>query len=390
MPFLRPRTIRGQLVGGLILFEVLLIALFTGLLAKEQIREVHSRTVRRLEYQAMLLAVQAEDAIPKGDLLGLQHVVTTMLHATSVHQVQITDIHGKTLVSSNPLLDSGINLTPIEQHYLHIQRGPVIFESSKDAWEGVTPIVLHGETHGFVWISGDQETDRAQLRSLLKITFLSALIGVVGCTLLANLLARSIVRPLGVLLGATRQLIRDPEDTGAFPLKVYASNEAADLAMAFNLMVASVQEQRSGLNDTLALLDSMLANAPIGFAFFDQKFRFVRINQFLADMNGISIGKHLGRTLDEIFPESAAGPMQDCIREVFATGLPVQDVEVSGELHEEPDLHRSWLVNIYPVKTGVQSVRWVGAIIVDTDGRLRVTRSGFPARRFSLSWSSVT
>ena len=44
-----------------------------------------------------------------------------------------------------------------------------------------------------------------------------------------------------------------------------------DLIEAFNRMVASIEEQRSGLNDTLSLLDSMLANAPIGLAFFDRR-----------------------------------------------------------------------------------------------------------------------
>ena len=73
--------------------------------------------------------------------------------------------------------------------------------------------------------------------------------------------------------------------------------------MAFNLMVASIQEQRAGLNDTLALLDSMLANAPIGFAFFDRRLRFVRVNQFLAKMNGLPVSRHLGRKVREIFAE---------------------------------------------------------------------------------------
>ena len=36
------------------------------------------------------------------------------------------------------------------------------------------------------------------------------------------------------------------------------------------------------LLETLALLDSMLSNAPIGFAFFDRELRYVRVNEFLA------------------------------------------------------------------------------------------------------------
>jgi len=134
-------------------------------------------------------------------------------------------------------------------------------------------------------------------------------------------------------------------------------------------MVSSIEEQRSGLNDTLALLDSMLANAPIGFAFFDRKFRFVRVNQFLADMNHSSISRHLGRTVNEVFPESAAIPMQHAIDSVFESGTAVQDLELTGELDTHPSRVRSWLVNIYPVRTSTNVVRWVGAVIVDTTQR---------------------
>jgi signal transduction histidine kinase len=194
-------------------------------------------------------------------------------------------------------------------------------------------------------------------------------VAVLGCTLLATFMARTITKPLNVLMQATRQVVRDPEDTSGFPLQISSNNEAADLTMAFNMMVTSIEEQRAGLNDTLALLDSMLANAPIGFAFFDRKFRFVRVNQFLAGMNHISISRHLGRTVSEIFPPSAAVPLQRAIDSVFEREAAVQDLELTGEFAAHPRRKRSWLVNIYPVRTSSNAVRWVGAVIVDTTQR---------------------
>ena len=109
------------------------------------------------------------------------------------------------------------------------------------------------------------------------------------------------------LLAATRKLIRDPETKEGFPLEVTSANESADLTRAFNLMVTSMEEQRAGLSDTLALLDSMLENAPIGYAFFDRKFRYVRVNQFLAEMNQVPIGRHLGRTIEETASRAGRG-----------------------------------------------------------------------------------
>jgi nitrogen fixation/metabolism regulation signal transduction histidine kinase len=129
-------------------------------------------------------------------------------------------------------------------------------------------------------------------------------LGALGTAIIAGTLAGSITRPLRALLTATRRLIRDPETKEGFPLEVTSTNESADLTRAFNLMVTSMDEQRAGLSDTLALLDSMLENAPIGFGFFDRKFRYVRVNQFLADMNQAPIGRHLGRTIAEMLPGS--------------------------------------------------------------------------------------
>ncbi len=73
--------------------------------------------------------------------------------------------------------------------------------------------------------------------------------------------------------------------TESFPLPMTGDNEFGDLIEAFNRMVASIEEQRSGLNDTLSLLDSMLANAPIGLAFFDRRCRCVRVNHVFAGID---------------------------------------------------------------------------------------------------------
>jgi len=184
-------------------------------------------------------------------------------------------------------------------------------------------------------------------------------------------MARSIARPLGVLLKATRQLIRNPEDTTSFPLAVSSANEAADLTMAFNLMVASIQEQRTGLSDALALLDSMLANAPIGFAFFDRRLRFVRVNQFLAEMNGLPVSRHLGRTISEVFGGPVGASLEESIREVFERGQADQDLELESRPTDGSGEQRNWLANVYPVRTEAQTVRWVGVILVETSERRR-------------------
>jgi PAS domain S-box-containing protein len=369
MALLPPRTIRGQLIASLVLFELLVLALFAVFLVREQQKELLQRVDRRLEYQGSQLALQAGLAMKEGKSEALQALVTSMLRYPSVGSVQITDLQGMTIAGTDTSMNGKLTLTPVERNYLRNLQQPTLFTLKDSVREIVAPVKVDGDVRALVWIYPDEDADRLQLHSLLRITLISAVIAILGCTLLATLMARTITRPLNVLMQATRQIVRDPEDTSSFPLHVSSANEAADLTMAFNMMVSSIEEQRAGLNDTLALLDSMLANAPIGFAFFDRKFRFVRVNQFLADMNRISISRHLGRTVSEVFPESAAAPMQSAINSVFDSGSAVQDLELIGELEIHPGNVRSWLVNIYPVRTSTSTVRWVGAVIVDTTQR---------------------
>ena len=358
-------------MGGLILFELCVLAIFAVLLVNEQRSEIEQRTIRRLEFQSSAVAILAGTLMSDGRADRLQQALNQVIDAPSIRAIQITDLAGRTIVSSDPSMNGKEVLGPVETSYLGKVSKPVIFKPTKNTHEAVAPIKTGGKIQGFVWVYPNDAADLAQMDWLLRVTLISALIGIVGCTVLASVIARSLARPLGVLMQATRQLIRDPEDTSSFPLQVSSSNEAADLVVAFNLMVASMQEQRAGLNETLALLDSMLANAPIGFAFFDRKFRFIRVNHFLAQMNELSVGRHLGRTVNEVFSEQAAKRLEQSIDHVFRHGEPVRDLELNGEIGAQEGHMRSWLVNIYPVHTETRMVRWVGAIIVDTTERRR-------------------
>jgi PAS domain S-box-containing protein len=130
-----------------------------------------------------------------------------------------------------------------------------------------------------------------------------------------------------------------------------------------------MEEQRSGLNDTLALLDSMLAHAPIGFAFLDRQGRFIRVNNFLATGMGIELTQFLGHTASELFGEAGKETLEPRLAAIFEGARPVDTFEL--QMTDSRANARSWLVNLYPVKSGQQEVRWVGAVMIDTTERRR-------------------
>jgi PAS domain S-box-containing protein len=366
-----PRAIRWQMLAGLVLLEVLSIGLFAALLIRQQAHEVHDRMMHRLAHQATSMALQATEALQqqRNGWVGLS--VRMMGEAPSVATAKVTDPVGNVLfVSEGEAEMASLDAGERAQIPLMKQDEPRVFAFGKGRWEAVKPIMTGGDLRGFAWVETDRDWDFEQLNSVLRSTAIFGTVWVAASALLVLLMARSISRPLAILHRGTRALMNAPEHGGNFPLPVTVHNEIGDLIDAFNRMVASIAEQRSGLNDTLSLLDSMLANAPIGLAFLDRRCRFVRVNQVFADMTGISLSRHLGRTLLELLPQPVAQEMEDTVLRVFSSEQPVRNLELTGS-GSQVKRPWTWLASAYPVRTNPNQVRWVGVIVLDASDRKR-------------------
>ncbi len=392
MPRLIPRTIRGQLILGTAMLQCLLVAAVFGYVYHQERDSLRHRTADRLTYQVRVLSSAAAAELKDQHLTHLQTILDDVMSAPAIRAARVTDLSGNTLAYSDEIEKEGYPpLSAAERGQLGLHSTATIFENGSAGMMAVQDIDVDNTPVALAWIYPDTSEDQVDLSSLLRSALLFALFAIAANALFSLVLARSVTRPLRGLLRGTKLLIRDPERSDVFPLKVRSLNEAGELTRSFNTMVAALKEQRAGLNETLALLDSMLANAPIGFAFFDRKMRYVRMNQFLAEMDHLSIGHHLGRTVQEVFPGSLGSEMAAAIEHVFTTGAPARDVELHGELPTMPSSPpRIWLTSLYPVRTGGDRpgeprgdepqrtvdavpqppmVRWVGAVIVDATDR---------------------
>jgi PAS domain S-box-containing protein len=121
--------------------------------------------------------------------------------------------------------------------------------------------------------------------------------------------------------------------------------------------------------ELLAQLEALLANAPIGFAFFDRDHRYVRVNDTLAAINGLPVALHLNRTLSDIVPD-LANFIDAAIEQVFTTGVAIHNVELAGETPAMPGVERYWLVSLYPVMAGSTTI-YVGVVVIDISERKR-------------------
>jgi signal transduction histidine kinase/HAMP domain-containing protein len=359
------------MLAGLVLLEALSIGLFAVLLIRQQTRAVYTRAEHRLAHQATSVALQAKEAIEQNRPDWVRFSVRMMGEAPSVALVKVSDPAGNVLYVSQGEPDQA-PLDAAERAQTPLIRGdaPRVFEFGNGRWEGVKPIYSGGQLRGFAWVETDRGWDHEQLDDILRATVIFGGIWIAASALLVLLMAHSISRPLAVLLRGTSSLVNAPESAAGFPLPVMAHNEIGEIIEAFNRMAASLEEQRSGLHDTLSLLDSMLANAPIGLAFFDRRCRFVRINQVFVDMTGVPLGRHLGRTLPELLGQPVARQLEDAVVRVFAKEEPVRDLELTVQ-RGNPQRASTWLASAYPVRTQPDEVRWVGVIVLDTSERKR-------------------
>jgi PAS domain S-box-containing protein len=359
------------MLAGLVLLEALSLALFAALLIRQQGRETYQHARQRLVNQTDSVALQAQEALlqQRPSWVGLS--VKMMGEAPSVAFAMVTDPDGNVLFVSQGEADQR-TLDPLERAQIPLasRDEPRIFAVGNDQWEGVKPIHTGGDLRGFAWVKTERAWDVELRDTILRGAIVFGIIWMAASGLLVLLMAGSISRPLAILHRGTRALMTSPETGGDFPLPVTVHNEIGDLIEAFNRMVASIQEQRSGLNDTFSLLDSMLTNAPIGLAFFDQNCRFVRVNQMFAGMTGVPLSRHLGRTLPELLPQPVARELENAVQRVFAEEAPVRDLELSNPaLSGKPSRPWTWLVSAYPVRTTPQQVRWVGVIVLDATDR---------------------
>jgi PAS domain S-box-containing protein len=111
----------------------------------------------------------------------------------------------------------------------------------------------------------------------------------------------------------------------------------------------ALRQNQATIQHQLAEIESIYQTAPVGLAILDADLRYVRINQQLADINGVSVETHLGHTLREIIP-NLADEAEPLLLQILETGEPMLDREISGETPAQPGVVRTWLESCFPVR----------------------------------------
>jgi diguanylate cyclase (GGDEF)-like protein/PAS domain S-box-containing protein len=100
-----------------------------------------------------------------------------------------------------------------------------------------------------------------------------------------------------------------------------------DQAAVNSKLQAAVAESKAVLNE----IEQIYRYSPVGLCFIDTNYRYVRINEHMAEMHGLPVSAHIGRTLREVVP-GIADELMEIFRPVLELGEPVLNVELIGRL----------------------------------------------------------
>lgn len=121
-----------------------------------------------------------------------------------------------------------------------------------------------------------------------------------------------------------------------------------------------------------AEFETIYSRTPVGLCFVDRNMRYVMVNSYLAQINGMTVEQHLGRSIREVVPP-IADQIEPLLGRVVETGIPIVNIELHGPSVREPQREHYWLVSVYPV--GQNPVIGTDAVVLDITERKEAERT---------------
>jgi PAS domain S-box-containing protein len=145
---------------------------------------------------------------------------------------------------------------------------------------------------------------------------------------------------------------------------------SAERAAAGERALADLQRSTA---DALALLDTLLAHAPVGIALVGPDYRIRLVNRAIVDITGTTSENQVGRTVAEVLPD--LWPKLAPLYARVLRGETILDVESAGQSPARPGDVRHWQASLYPVRTGggggAGGEVAIGVIVADVTDRRR-------------------
>jgi len=137
------------------------------------------------------------------------------------------------------------------------------------------------------------------------------------------------------------------------------------------------------ISDDFAFEELELAQtvSRIGVGLIDTNFCFVRVNGVMAEIHGIGVHQHVGKSIHEVLPDLAPDIERD-MRAVIHEGVPRTDVIVTGTTPGSIG-PRQWLAHYYPHRNSAGALTGVFCVVRDITEAANNNRADIEAQKRS-------
>jgi PAS domain-containing protein len=115
-----------------------------------------------------------------------------------------------------------------------------------------------------------------------------------------------------------------------------------------------------------AEIEALYSQAPFGLALISEDLRYIRINPFLAKLNGAPPADHIGCTIHQIIP-TFAKIFEPKLREVLTTAESNWGFFLRGDPEIKSEQRQIMRRDYYPIKRPDGTVAAIGAIVREAD-----------------------
>ncbi len=152
------------------------------------------------------------------------------------------------------------------------------------------------------------------------------------------------------------------------------------------MLIAVETSEVLRMRENLAAMESLFTQSPIGLALLGPDLRFLRINDALARMNGVSAAEHVGHRLTEVVPGVNAASLESLMRQVLESGNAVVDARRVGRTPADPDRDHIWSCSYAPLidRTDRRSLGLIASLVDITESQEAHTEVERARHRFAL------
>ncbi len=234
------RSIRRQLVTGVVLVYVAVMTVFVWQLVSRQRAFLRERAESRTFFRATLLAASVRPGVMSNDVAGLDEILQALRTDTSVRSAMVTDPEGRILAHTDKDRIGRYLQDKRSVALLAGEQVPQLVATNATAIEAAAPVMLRGQHFGWVRVARDLTDDNEHVRSLTVWGVVFTVVAVAIGTLVTTALAGAILRPLKLLLSGAERISGNRLDE---PVPITTQNEVGVVSATLNGAMLRLKQQ---------------------------------------------------------------------------------------------------------------------------------------------------